>query len=305
MTLVAGLTLQRRHMFRDLRPYICTFQGCPKSDYLFGSRHDWFEHETEFHRREWYCSACDDAFPARSAFQNHLQKQHSGSYKEGQMKTVIDRCERPNESKQPCPLCGDKQSAQRLRHHLGGHMQQVALFVPRLQEDKAKGSSDSDSGGVQAGESDEDEKSGWSRDMEFKSNPSDNRKEYDEYPTPLTLLLPGQEERTVNSSHSVEDTELNTNSLPGTPTEKLQQSLEKRKRVLGEEHLSTMASMANLASIYSSQGRWIQAEELQVQVTNRIRMTLGEDHPSTIAAMANLASIRMNREALRTSSVEN
>ena len=42
--------------------------------------------------------------------------------------------------------------------------------------------------------------------------------------------------------------------------------METRKRVLGQEHPDTLTSMANLASTYRSQGRWKEAEELEVQV---------------------------------------
>ncbi|KAK7193328.1 phosphorylase superfamily protein, partial [Paraphaeosphaeria sporulosa] len=44
------------------------------------------------------------------------------------------------------------------------------------------------------------------------------------------------------------------------------QVMKTRKRVLGEEHPSTLTSMANLASTYRNQGRWKEAEELEVQV---------------------------------------
>jgi hypothetical protein len=126
---VAGLTCQRRHVFRDLRFYVCTFKGCPKSKYLFSSRYEWFDHETEFHRREWYCSACNEAIGTRQVFQDHLLERHSGSFLEHQIQTVIDSSERPTVAEQLCPLCGEKQSSQHLRHHLRGHMQQIALFV--------------------------------------------------------------------------------------------------------------------------------------------------------------------------------
>jgi hypothetical protein len=43
------------------------------------------------------------------------------------------------------------------------------------------------------------------------------------------------------------------------------QVMETTKRVLGEEHLSTLTSMANLASTYRNQGRWKEAEELQAK----------------------------------------
>jgi hypothetical protein len=43
--------------------------------------------------------------------------------------------------------------------------------------------------------------------------------------------------------------------------------------VLGEEHPSTLTSIANLASTYGNQGRWKEAEE----------------HPDTLTSMINLA----------------
>jgi tetratricopeptide (TPR) repeat protein len=48
--------------------------------------------------------------------------------------------------------------------------------------------------------------------------------------------------------------------------ELLRQELETCSRVLGQEHPSTLTSMANLASTFWNQGRWKEAEELDVQV---------------------------------------
>ncbi|KAF8053829.1 hypothetical protein FPV67DRAFT_1443106 [Lyophyllum atratum] len=58
------LTLCRRHVFEDLRPYVCTFQNCHRANHLFASRHEWYDHEGTFHRREWYCKPCN--FVSRS-----------------------------------------------------------------------------------------------------------------------------------------------------------------------------------------------------------------------------------------------
>ncbi|KAF2842563.1 hypothetical protein M501DRAFT_1022519 [Patellaria atrata CBS 101060] len=44
------------------------------------------------------------------------------------------------------------------------------------------------------------------------------------------------------------------------------QAMAMRKRVLGEEHPDTLTSMANLASTYRNQGRWKEAEKLDVEV---------------------------------------
>ena len=65
--------------------------------------------------------------------------------------------------------------------------------------------------------------------------------------------------------------------------------METRKRVLGAEHPDTLTSMANLASTYRNQGRWKEAEELEVQVMETSLRVLGAEHPSTLTRMNNLA----------------
>ena len=67
------------------------------------------------------------------------------------------------------------------------------------------------------------------------------------------------------------------------------QSVDDARCVLGEEHPSTLASMANLASTYWNQGRWKEAEELFVRVMETSLRVLGEEHPDTLTSMNNLA----------------
>jgi hypothetical protein len=68
-----------------------------------------------------------------------------------------------------------------------------------------------------------------------------------------------------------------------------------RREVLGEEHPSTLSSIADLASTYWNQGRWKEAESLEVQVMETRKRVLGEEHPSTLTSMANLASTYQNQ----------
>lgn len=65
-----------------------------------------------------------------------------------------------------------------------------------------------------------------------------------------------------------------------------------RKRVLGEEH----PFMGNLVSTYKNQGRWKEAEELEVQRMKTSSKVLGEKHPDTLTSMGNLASTYGNQE---------
>ena len=68
------------------------------------------------------------------------------------------------------------------------------------------------------------------------------------------------------------------------------------KQLLGVDHLSTLTSMVNLASTYSNQGRWKEAEELEVQVMEIQKRVLGAEHPDTSNNIANLASTFWNQE---------
>ena len=61
------------------------------------------------------------------------------------------------------------------------------------------------------------------------------------------------------------------------------------EQILGDIHPDTQLSRANLASTYRSQGRWTEAEELEVKVMENYKLTLGDDHPSTLKSMNNLA----------------
>jgi hypothetical protein len=71
--------------------------------------------------------------------------------------------------------------------------------------------------------------------------------------------------------------------------------MKSRKRLLGAEHPDTLTSMANLASTYSNQGWWKEAEGLFVQVMESRKRLLGTEHPDTLTSMANIASIYRNQ----------
>ena len=64
-----------------------------------------------------------------------------------------------------------------------------------------------------------------------------------------------------------------------------------RKKILGQEHKETLASMGMLSLAYGLGGRWKEAEELQVRVMETTKRLLGEEHPSTLTSMNNLATM--------------
>ncbi|KAF7369448.1 FabD/lysophospholipase-like protein [Mycena venus] len=75
----------------------------------------------------------------------------------------------------------------------------------------------------------------------------------------------------------------------------LKEVLEKRKQLLGDNHLDTLLAMGNLASTYSDLGEHQKAEELEIIVLEKQKQLLGDNHPATLLAMGNLASTYSDR----------
>ena len=62
-----------------------------------------------------------------------------------------------------------------------------------------------------------------------------------------------------------------------------------RLEILGPEHPDTLLGMENLGVTYSRQGRWKEAEALQVQMRDVHLRMLGAEHTDSLLAMGNLA----------------
>ncbi|KAJ5414716.1 hypothetical protein N7509_001343 [Penicillium cosmopolitanum] len=68
-------------------------------------------------------------------------------------------------------------------------------------------------------------------------------------------------------------------------------SRKQRVKIKGEEDEESLSSTEMLAMAYLHEGRWEEAEKLQVRVMETVKVKLGEDHPDTLESMNNLASI--------------
>ncbi|KAH9205342.1 hypothetical protein DL95DRAFT_451266 [Leptodontidium sp. 2 PMI_412] len=73
------------------------------------------------------------------------------------------------------------------------------------------------------------------------------------------------------------------------------QVMETSLQVLGQEHPSTLNSMANLASTFNNQGRWKEAEDLEVKVMETSLRVLGAEYPDTLTSIVNLAVTYRNQ----------
>ena len=65
-------------------------------------------------------------------------------------------------------------------------------------------------------------------------------------------------------------------------------SMTARWEQLGGESEITLWSMAMVAFTYRNQGRWTEAEQLEVEVMETRKAVLGEEHADTLTSMGNL-----------------
>jgi tetratricopeptide (TPR) repeat protein len=67
--------------------------------------------------------------------------------------------------------------------------------------------------------------------------------------------------------------------------------MEKRRRVLGEEHPDTLLSINNMGGLFWSQGRLDQAEPYWREALETRRRLLGEEHPDTLLSINNMGGL--------------
>ncbi len=137
----------RKHIFTDLRPYVCTFEECDLK--LFADRHTWFNHELECHRLEWSCRFCSHPpFSSETKFSTHMRTRHTHFSSSAHLPALIRASRQSVDriSAAACPLChwdaklrdlnthmaSEKTlvvTREQFRKHLGRHMEQLALFA--------------------------------------------------------------------------------------------------------------------------------------------------------------------------------
>ncbi|MEO0825463.1 MAG: tetratricopeptide repeat protein, partial [Cyanobacteria bacterium J06642_9] len=64
-----------------------------------------------------------------------------------------------------------------------------------------------------------------------------------------------------------------------------------REAQLGANHPSTATSLNNLAGLYSSMGRYSEAEPLYLRALAIVFSTLGENHPNTQTGLSNFVGL--------------
>jgi tetratricopeptide (TPR) repeat protein len=325
-------SIWRKHAFGDLKPYICTFEDCDIK--LFSDRREWFEHELLQHRAQWCCDLCGkDDFRSSKIFKDHVRSRHMQGMKNDQLDALCEASRRSVDRipASDCPFCLEWEAKLRLanpnisadeivvvtptqfRHHVGAHMQQLALFsIPRgfLEDDAdAKsvttlGNTRSNVAGLRKAE----------MTLEFGSLEDaleELRKLHEQTPDDLEIHLllskcyremGNESAATVHSGRAHElralaQSDHRSDNSTETSKELEVQVIELDKENLGADHPDTLNSVSDdLAGVLKNRGKYEEAEMMHRQALAQIEKTLGHEHPETLASMNNLAGVLKSQD---------
>ncbi|KAK6436800.1 hypothetical protein LTR95_007011, partial [Oleoguttula sp. CCFEE 5521] len=165
----------KKHVYADLRAYICTFEDCTAG--LFEDRDAWWQHEMNAHRRQWSCQSCQGKiFDTAAGLQKHMRVAHdAAALPDDLLAQIAAASSTPvlEVAVSDCPLCEDfdsiirqeaakmqmsipdhhqvKVPLKRFQQHLGYHLEQLALFAvpPQIDGNIESGSRHSRGGSIE------------------------------------------------------------------------------------------------------------------------------------------------------------
>jgi hypothetical protein len=141
------------HVFKDLQPYICTFEGCHDILVTFPTRKLWSDREFSVHRQRqsFACYQCRQELETEEIFRQHLEGAHLMHLNHKQFLAVASaarvKAPKPVIDEQ-CPLClkSGWMSVRAFTTHVGRHMEGIALAsLPRNDESDPEADNESQS----------------------------------------------------------------------------------------------------------------------------------------------------------------
>ncbi|KAF1925143.1 uncharacterized protein M421DRAFT_265696 [Didymella exigua CBS 183.55] len=252
-----------KHVFSDLRPYVCTFPDCDAP--YFGDINKWFQHEMTFHRVAYKCFLCPNkVYCQETKYISHLKREHAKILDGGGEQQGRDLARKPLAQipASDCPCCSDwvdrlkeriirssgSASSEILavtptvfKRHLAGHLEQLAIFAVPV---GAATDDDSNSNAVVEERKSERTDASQLSTLTFAS-----------FRGGLEDAIPGMEIEPSASEvplANVQDTEIEAETNNEPIFSSLSGAIE-----LGEQdradHSSTLTGMANLPLIYRNQ----------------------------------------------------
>ncbi|USP81803.1 hypothetical protein yc1106_09077 [Curvularia clavata] len=326
--------LWRKHVFSDLRPYVCTFPECDAP--YFGDINKWFHHGMTRHRVSYNCFLCQKVYYHEGKYLSHLRQEHEDTLDDGGTQVGIDLARKPlaQISASDCPCCSDwaGRLEERIiqtsgsaptgilavtptvfKRHLAAHLEQLALFAVPIAA--ATDDSKDSNAAIEEDRSKRTSKSQVSA-LTFASLPGnldDPSLETERDPPRIPI-----------SQTDPQSTEVKREYVPSLPSDsgansdqessvkspitlereaELKSMIKENRAALGHDHPDTLARMTELALHYQDHERWEDAQNMLSHVRDITEWTLGNAHPDTIVSIKNLVACYRDQGKLEEASV--
>lgn len=152
----------RRHVKRDIEPYLCVADSCKSHNSCFDNFKQWVMHMQQEHRIQWHCSLPVHppiSFEEKEQFEQHMLTDHKGKFNPLRLSTLSKIASRP--ALRPfdeCPLCKvefdiidpieglarQPSGPDRLARHVAGHLKSLALVFLPVGDDDTEDETDSE-----------------------------------------------------------------------------------------------------------------------------------------------------------------
>lgn len=89
---------RRRHILRDIEPYVCLFDGCENSTECFATVDDWINHMQWQHAVVWCCQVSgheSSVYHSEEEFKHHLWQDHGNAFNESQLFMIVKKGAQP------------------------------------------------------------------------------------------------------------------------------------------------------------------------------------------------------------------
>ena len=131
----------RRHVFSDLKPYICTHGDCQDFLHQYSTRDAWADHEFSKHRHKlkWQCLDCSEKCGSTDLWLDHMDLAHDIKL-DARSIDYLQKDARRVDQAEP------KDEEREFVKHVCQHMEEIALMaLPSIEDDEEHASSDEDS----------------------------------------------------------------------------------------------------------------------------------------------------------------
>ncbi|KAL9600267.1 MAG: hypothetical protein Q9219_003312 [cf. Caloplaca sp. 3 TL-2023] len=167
----------RRHILKDIDPYVCLFEGCSRPNEQYESFDDWISHMKWQHTLVWSCHAPRHTqlkFDTATECEAHMRQDHSQEISSAQISLLVEKSAQPaadplavllredDAGRSVCPLCpfaventrvpephglipdasASVDNMKQMRDHIAAHLESIALLSLPEQEELENAASD-------------------------------------------------------------------------------------------------------------------------------------------------------------------